>query len=320
LTEWTLSEMPSQVGKVAVVTGTGGLGYEMALALVGKGAHVVLAGRNAAKGHESIARIRARFPPARIEFGELDLASLASVEGFAKRFAGTHAALDLLINNAGLMAPPTRLTTADGFELQFGTNYLGHFALSAHLLPQLRGALAPRVVAVSSNSSRWGAIDFDDLHAERRRYWASKSYAQSMLAKLLFAFELQRRSDTNGWNIRSIASHPGFARTNLIANGSGTDGWRNKLSEVLKPFVTHSAAAGALPALFAATSPDAVGGGYYGPDGFFELKGSVAPAYVPPAAKDTAVARRLWDVSERLASVSFENSESTVERGMNSDR
>jgi NAD(P)-dependent dehydrogenase (short-subunit alcohol dehydrogenase family) len=304
LTSWTLSEMPSQVDKVAVVTGTGGLGFETALALAASGADVVLAGRNAAKGDESIKKIRGRFPRARIEFGELDLASLASVAAFAKRFAGTHAALDLLVNNAGVMTPPTRRTTADGFELQFGTNHLGHFALTAHLLPQLRRARAPRVVGVSSAANRQGAIAFDNLQAERR-YKPSEAYAQSKLANLLFTFELQRRSDAYGWNLVSNGAHPGFARTDLLVNGSGTDGWRHILVEVLKPFLSQSAAAGSLPTLFAATSPEATGGSYYGPDGFYESKGPVAPAHVTPAAKDIAVAQRLWDVSERLTSVSF---------------
>jgi NAD(P)-dependent dehydrogenase (short-subunit alcohol dehydrogenase family) len=157
---------------------------------------------------------------------------------------------------------------------------------------------------VSSAANRHGAIDFDDLQAERR-YKPSAAYAQSKLANLLFTFELQRRSDAYGWNLLSNGAHPGFARTDLLVNGSGTGGWGHILVEVLKPFLSHSAAAGALPTLFAATSPEAAGASYYGPDGFYEAKGPVAPAYVVPAAQDLAVAQRLWDVSERLTSVSF---------------
>ena len=203
------------------------------------------------------------------------------------------------------MAPPTRRTTADGFELQFGTNYLGHFALTARLLPLLRKSLRPRVINLSSGAHRMGAsIHFDDLHWERA-YKAWPAYAQSKLAMLMFALELQRKCDANGWGLMSNAAHPGFARTELIANGPGSDALLSKISGVLRPFMSQSAAAGALPTLFAATSPEAEGGAYYGPDGFYEMKGAPAPAYIAPPAKDEQVARRLWEVSEHLTGVNW---------------
>jgi NAD(P)-dependent dehydrogenase (short-subunit alcohol dehydrogenase family) len=194
---WTIADIPSQSGRSAVVTGTGGLGFETALALARAEAEVILAGRNADRGAASVARIRAQVPEANIGFAELDLASLASVAAFAKRMAAEHGSLDLLVNNAGVMTPPRRHTTADGFELQFGTNYLGHFALTGRLLPLLRAARAPRIVEVSSIAHRRASMDFQDLQAEKRyRPWAA--YGQSKLAMLIFALELQRRSDAGG--------------------------------------------------------------------------------------------------------------------------
>jgi NAD(P)-dependent dehydrogenase (short-subunit alcohol dehydrogenase family) len=206
------------------------------------------------------------------------------------------------VNNAGVMAPPARRVTADGFELQLGTNHLGHFALTARLLPLLRRAPHPRVVNVSSIAHRQGTIDFKDLQAERR-YSAWGRYGQSKLANLLFTFELQRRSDVAGWGLMSIAAHPGFARTELIPNGPGTTSLLSRISMVLFPIMSQSAANGALPSLFAATSPDATGGGYYGPDGFYELKGQVRPAHVARKAKNVALAGALWDASEQLTHV-----------------
>ena len=217
MVDWTFSDIPSQRGRRAIVTGTGGLGYETALALVRAGGDVILAGRNLEKGAESVSRIKVEVPAARIAFEQLDLASLASVEDFAGPMLMQHTPLDLLVNNAGVMTPPSRQTTSDGFELQFGTNYLGHFALTGRLLPILNGR-GPRVVNLSSLAHRGGAIHFDDLQWERSyRPWAA--YGQSKLAMLMFAFELQRRSDAAGWGLMSNAAHPGYARTELIANG-----------------------------------------------------------------------------------------------------
>src|SRR5258708_1984579 len=221
MTDWTIADIPPQAGKLAVVTGaTGGLGYQTAMRLAQAGAEGVLTGRNEAKGREAVSKIRNQFPDAKISFEALDLANLASVAGFARGFATAHASLDLLINNAGVMALPTRQTTADGFEMQLGTNYLGHYALTAQLLPLLRGAHQPRVVNLSSIAHRTGFIQFSDLQGERF-YSPWKAYNQSKLAMLVFALELQRRSDAAGWNLVSNAPHPGGARTGLFANGPG---------------------------------------------------------------------------------------------------
>jgi NAD(P)-dependent dehydrogenase (short-subunit alcohol dehydrogenase family) len=306
MTGWTTADIPSQDGKTAVITGaTGGLGYETALALAGAGAAVVLTGRNDAKGQDAIQRIRAQFPNAKVSYETLDLASLASVAGFAARFAAAHVSLDLLINNAGVMALPKRQTTADGFEMQFGTNYLGHYALTAHLLPLLRRGNQPRVVNLSSLAHRSGAIDFDDLQGAKS-YNPFKAYCQSKLAMLMFALELQRRSNAAGWGLLSNAAHPGYALTDLIANGPGTRGLLGQLGKILQPFASQSAAEGALPTLFAATSPEARPGGYYGPNWFYELKGPPEPAKIMPQAKDAAAAARLWDTSAVLTCVSFD--------------
>ena len=307
MTGWTTADIPPQDGRTAVITGaTGGLGYETALALAGAGAVVVLTGRSDTKGRQAIEQIRGRFPDARISYETLDLASLVSVADFAARFAAAHASLDLLINNAGVMALPTRQTTADGFEMQFGTNYLGHYALTAHLLALLRRGNRPRVVNLSSLAHRWGAIDFGDLQG-LRSYGPAKAYSQSKLAMLMFALELQRRSDAAGWGLMSNAAHPGFARTDLMANGPGTKGMLWQINKLLLPFISQSAAEGALPTLFAATfSPETKAAGYYGPNGFYELKGPPAPAKIMPQAKDAAAAARLWDVSAALTGVSFD--------------
>ena len=303
--EWTLSDIPSQTGKLAVVTGaTGGLGYETALALAGAGAEVILAGRNPTKGREALQRISAANPGAKVRFEELDLASLASVSAFADRLLAEDRPIDLLINNAGVMALPEKGTTTDGFEMQLGTNYLGHFALTARLLPLLRRGKQPRVVNLSSTVHRMGAINFDDLQSERR-YSPWKAYAQSKIAMLMFALELQRRSDAGGWGLMSNGAHPGYARTDLIANGPGNMGLLTRLNLLVQPLVSQSAAEGALPTLLAAVSPDAEGKGYYGPNGVFELKGSPTKAYVAKQARDEAVAAKLWDVSSQLTGVTW---------------
>jgi NAD(P)-dependent dehydrogenase (short-subunit alcohol dehydrogenase family) len=305
MTDWTIADIPPQGGKLAVVTGaTGGLGYQTAIRLAQAGAEVVLTGRNEAKGREAVSKIRNQFPDAKISFDVLDLASLASVADFARRFATTHSSLDLLINNAGVMALPTRQTTADGFEMQFGTNYLGHYALTARLLALLRRAHQPRVVSLSSIAHRTGFIQFSDLQGERF-YSPWKAYNQSKLAMLMFALELQRRSDAAGWNLISTASHPGWARTDLFANGPGF-GLISVASQFAAPLFSQSAESGALPTLFAATSPQAEGGGYYGPNGLYELRGPPAPARIMPQARDKAAAAKLWDVSQQLTGVSFE--------------
>ncbi len=310
---WSVADIPPQNGKLAVVTGaTGGLGYETALALARAGADVLVTGRNAEKGRVAIEQIKRAVPSAKVRFAMLDLASLASIRAFAASLLANGRPLDLLINNAGVMDLPTRRLTEDGFELQFGTNHLCHFALTALLLPLLRKAQAPRVVNVSSLAHRGGKIDFGNLQAERKyNSWAA--YQQSKLANLLFTFELQRRSDAFGWGLMSNAAHPGYARTELIPNGPGTGGLKGIGMKVLGSFMSQSAAAGALPTLFAATSPEAAPNGYYGPNGFYELKGPVAPAQVFPQAKDEAVARKLWEVSEQLTGVKWPAKDQTPE-------
>jgi len=301
---WSIADIPDQSGRIAVVTGPGGLGFETALGLACARARVILAGRNPDKGAAALTAIRAQVRGADVSFAHLDLASLASVESCAASLLKDLPRLDLLINNAGVMAPPTRQETADGFELQFGVNYLGHFALTARLLPLLRLGDRPRVVSLSSVAHRMGAIRFPDLQW-RHGYSAWGAYGQSKLAMLMFALELQRRSDRAGWGLASLAAHPGFARTELIANGPGPRGAMAALNHLVQPVVSQSAAQGALPTLFAATAEEAAGGDYYGPDGFLELQGSPAPAKIMPKAQRRDDAARLWQDSERLTSLAF---------------
>lgn len=306
MTEWTTADLPSLSGKTVVVTGaTGGLGYETAMALAGAGAIVILTGRDDAKGLRAIEGICERFPDALIAYEHLDLASLSSVADFARRFAADNERLDLLVNNAGVMALPKRQQTEDGFEMQLGINYLGHYALTARLLPQLRRAGAPRIVNLSSLAHRSGAINFDDLQG-KHSYRPWRAYCQSKLAMLMFALELQRRSLAASWGLTSVAAHPGYARTGLIANGPGANTVQGRVGRLLQPWISQSAAEGALPTLFAATSPDVEPGGYYGPNGFYELKGSPGPARIMPQARDLAAAAMLWDASATLTGVSFE--------------
>ena len=299
---WTASDIPSQTGRTAVVTGTGGLGFHDALALARAGATVIVAGRNPRKGAEAVDRIREHVARADVRFEALDLASLASIEAFAARLGGAMEGLDLLINNAAVMTPPRRQVTSDGFELQFGTNHLGHFALTARLLPLLRRGRAPRVVSVSSVAARSGVLDFDDLQSERR-YKPMAAYGQSKLACLMFAFELQRRSDVGGWGVQSVAAHPGIARTDLLPNGAGPSSPQAMIRRFLW-FLFQPAAQGALPTLFAATSSQAEGGLYYGPDRLGETRGHPALARVPAQALDRTDAARLWADSARLTGVS----------------
>ena len=302
---WTIRDIPPQSNRLAVITGaTGGLGYETALALAGAGARVVLTGRSDAKGQVALQNIRVAHPGATISYEDLDLASLASVKAFAAKFAGEHGALDLLVNNAGVMLPPKRYETADGFELQFGTNYLGHFALTALLLPLLRAGQRPRVVNLSSAAHKMQAdIHFDDLQWTRR-FNSWQAYAQSKLAMLIFALELQRRSDAGGWGLLSNAAHPGFARTGLQSAGPGlgrtSPSLVENLTNLFGPLVSQSASEGALPTLFAATSPDARQGAYYGPQGLFEMKGPPGIAAISAKARDPKIAARLWEVSDQL--------------------
>ena len=302
---WTTNDIPDLSGRLAIITGaTGGLGLETALVLAGKGAEVVLAARNPAKGAEAERLIRSRHPDAAVRFELLDLASLASVRAFAEQYLATGRPIDILIDNAGVMALPTRQTTVDGFEMQFGTNYLSHFALVGRLLPLLIAAKA-RVVQLSSVAHRSGHIRLDDLNSQTH-YSPWPVYQQSKLAMLMFALELQRLNEAHGWGLTSVAAHPGFARTDLIANGhAGKPGLFARGARLLEAVLSHSAADGALPILMAATLPDATPGGYYGPTGFQEMKGPPGVAVIKRQARDADVARRLWAESERLTGVAY---------------
>lgn len=302
---WTAQDMPLQQGKLAIVTGaTGGLGYETALALARQGAEVILAARNADKGRDALASIRAAVPNANLHFARVDLASLASVAEFSASLLEQGRPIDLLVNNAGVMALPQRQETVDGFEMQLGVNYLSHYALTGRLLPLLRKAPAPRVVNLSSLMHRSGKIYLDDLQL-RRGYTPTRAYGQSKLAMLMFALELQRCSDAQGWRLLSNAAHPGYARTELIPNGPGADSLLWRFSMLLQPFMSQSAADGAWPTLQAATAPDAKPAGYYGPHGWFEMRGASTDAKVSTRARDAVVGKRLCDMSAQLTGVSF---------------
>lgn len=296
MTKWNVEQIPDQTGRVAVVTGANtGIGFETAAALADKNAEVVLACRNRQKAEAAIERIRERTPTAKLELIELDLASLGSVERFAAGFRDGHDRLDLLINNAGVMIPPFG-RTEDGFELQFGCNHLGHFALTGKLLDLVDAAPVGRVVTVSSTAHRVGTMDFDNLNSEKG-YDRMAAYGRSKLANLLFTFELQRRLAAAGSSVIATAAHPGWTGTDLQRHSS--------LIAFLNRFFAQSPPMGALPTLRAATDPEAAGGDYYGPRGFFEMRGHPTRVGTTAAARNEADARRLWDVSDELTGVSY---------------
>lgn len=302
--DWTVSDMPSQEGRIVLITGgTSGMGYEDALALSRAGAEVIIAARNAERGQQTIERIRQQVPDADVRFEAVDLANLASVRNLATRLNERLARLDVLINNAAIMAPPQRKISADGYELQLATNYLGHFALTGLLMPLLRESDDGRVISLSSIAASRGTINFNDLQAEQT-YNPYATYAQSKLAVLQWAFELQRRSEASGWGVRSIAAHPGVAVTELVERGPGLDSqfgmrWAEDRDEY------HSAAQGALSTLYAATAPEAIGGAYYGPTGEEEKRGPLGFAQTPETATTRADADKLWQLSERLTGVAY---------------
>jgi NAD(P)-dependent dehydrogenase (short-subunit alcohol dehydrogenase family) len=307
--KWTAEQIPDQTGRTAVVTGANsGLGLVTAKELARHGASVVLACRNAEKAQGAAAEIRAAAPGATVVVEALDLGSLDSVRAFAQRFRDGHETLDLLINNAGVMAPPRR-TTVDGFELQFGTNHLGHFALTGLLLDRLQATSGARVVTLSSGAHRIGKLAFDDLQGERR-YSRWRWYGQSKLANLMFALELDRRLRAAGSQLRSVAAHPGYAATNLQSAVAPTvDGLIMKVGNAL---FAQSAEMGALPQLYAATAPGVAGGDFIGPDGLGEQRGHPTVVHGSRASADTAAAARLWEVSEDLTGVTYDLSAATA--------
>jgi NAD(P)-dependent dehydrogenase (short-subunit alcohol dehydrogenase family) len=315
--KWQAADIPSMSNKRVLITGANsGIGYHTALKLARKGAHVLLACRDRQRGEAALARLHAESPGIHVELIVLDLASLESVRSVAAAELAQHRPLHLLINNAGVMAPPKRLETSDGFELQFGTNVLGHFALTALLLPALQQAAneqptssfaRPRIVNIASIAHKRGQLNFDDLQSVRS-YSPMGAYQQSKLANLLFTFELDRRLRAANSPIMSVAAHPGVAQTNLFQSGD-----YSAVEKTLRNFVGHAIgillntdSEGALPTLYAATSANAKDGGYYGPRGFQEMRGhEVGPALIAPQANDTTAAARLWHISEELTGLKF---------------
>ncbi|HET7074413.1 MAG TPA: SDR family oxidoreductase [Mycobacterium sp.] len=308
-----VATVPDLSGKLAVVTGANsGLGFGLTRRLAAAGADVVMAIRNRAKGEAAIAEIRTTVPDAKLTIKALDLSSLAAVAALGEQLNAEGRPIDILINNAGVMTPPERDTTADGFELQFGSNHLGHFALTGHLLPLLRAANGARVVSLSSLAARFGRIQFDDPQFEKS-YSSMASYGQSKLAVLMFALELDRRNRAGGWGIVSNAAHPGLTKTNLQVSGPSHGRDKPALMERFykaswrfTPFLWQEIDDGILPALYAAAAPHAEGGAFYGPRGPFESAGGgVAPAKVPARARNQDDCRRLWELSTQLTAVSY---------------
>jgi NAD(P)-dependent dehydrogenase (short-subunit alcohol dehydrogenase family) len=298
MSRWNFDSIPSQSGRTAIVTGANtGIGFETARALARKGARVILACRNLEKGREAVSRVHRETPLARVEAQPLDLSDLASVRAFARAFSGAHQRLDLLVNNAGVMIPPFS-RTKEGFELQFGTNHLGHFALTGFLMPLLRVTSSSRVVVVYSSAHRAGRIDFDDPNYDRRPYRAWQAYSQSKLANVLFALELDRRLQAARTSPTVTSAHPGWTATDLQRTAG--------VVRFLNPLFAMDAGDGALPTLRAATDPQALAGSYWGPSRFFELNGPPGPGRITAAGQDRTVAARLWDLSEELTGVRYD--------------
>lgn len=301
---WTISNIPPQYRQLAVVTGaSSGIGFHTALELARAGCDVILTARSREKGYDAVARIRRELPQVKARAEVLDLASLLSVRRFAARI-DQEAKLDLLINNAGVMKIPNRELTDDGFERQLGVNFLGHYALTALLVPTLLRARAPRVTTVSSIAAnmRMRRINFDDLQGERA-YDPWDAYCQSKLADLMFALELSRRCVRKNYSLLSNAAHPGYSRTNLFTSGPGRPPASGQ--QIALNLLGQDAAHGALPTLRAATDHDAAPGSYYGPSGFFHLKGDPVPVAIPKPARDEAAAKKLWETAEALTQTYF---------------
>ncbi len=306
--------VPDLSGRLAVVTGANsGLGFGLTGRLAAAGVEVVMAVRNREKGQRALDELRAQNPDANLRLLDLDLASLASVRSAAQSLLDENRALDILINNAGIMAVPERRETADGFELQFGSNHLGPFAFTGLLLPALQRADAPRVVSTASIAANAGRWQWDNLQAEKK-YSAWGAYGLSKLSNLVFARELQRLSDLNAWGITSVAAHPGGTATNLQTTGPRDGRAASARQQKATERFMQSVDQGILPSLYAATSPDATPGGYYGPNGFLEVRGLPAPARLPRGARDAAAPALLWEASERLTGVRYAEIAQTVSR------
>jgi len=300
----SLHTSPAQDSRLAVITGTGGLGYQTAIALARSGMRVILAGRNPAKGAEAIDALRLAVPGADVAFEPLDLASLQSVSAFAARLRQNGEPIAVLVNNAGIMSPPSRETTREGHEVQLGVNHLGHFALTAGLLPLLRGG--GRVVSVTSLAQHYARLNLDTLRDEAAHH-GGRAYCDAKLLQALFAVELQCRSDRSGWGITSTAAHPGFATTNLFQGGQGKASLRSFIStRVIAPLIGHSAEAGALPIIHAATSSDVIGGRLYGPKGFKEMKGPPGECAFAKPVHDAGLREKAWAISEEMTCLRFD--------------
>ncbi|QDX80293.1 short-chain dehydrogenase [Denitratisoma sp. DHT3] len=311
MAKWNESDIPALDGKRILVTGAAsGIGFEAARALAEHGAEVLLADVNQKGGEAAMERIRARRADARVRFLPLDLSRQQAVKDFAAALVAEGKPLDVLINNAGIQPISERRTSPDGFELTFAIGHLGHYVLTGMLLPLLQAAPAPRVVTVSSMVHGKGYFDWDDLQIERN-YTSQRPYNQTKLANLLFAREFQRRIDAAGGRIKSMAVHPGVAQTAIGANRKNLGKFQlgdymiTAILSMVMPFLGQPAAAGALPTMYAAASPEATGGGFYGPDGFGEMKGAPKAAVVKPAGQDMEAAKRLWEVTEQLTGLRY---------------
>ncbi|MFC2139324.1 oxidoreductase [Bacteroidota bacterium] len=294
---WTADNIPDQKGKIAIVTGSSsGIGYEAARVLANKNAKVIIAVRNPIKGEDAAAKIKAQNNSADVQVMQLDLADLDSVKQFADKFKSQFNKLDLLINNAGVMIPPYS-KTSNGFELQLGTNHMGHFALTAHLLDLLDKTPGSRIVNIASSAHKFGNIDFDDLNWEKRKYNAWRAYGDSKIANLYFTYELKKRLEERGSAIKVTAAHPGWTATELQRHSG--------LFDFMNGFFAMKVRQGTLPTLRAAIDDSAKSGDYYGPDGFQEWKGYPVKVESNPLSHDTKISGRLWDISEKMTGVNY---------------